>query len=50
MEMVVQPQQWDLVCAGRSELRMMIGGQQGLGGLGCSFTEGFQRAGLRLVR
>lgn len=49
MEIVVQPQQWGLVCAGRSEVTMVMGGQRGLGGLGCSLAGCSWRAGLRLA-
>lgn len=47
MEIVVQPQQWALVFAGRSEPRMVTEGQRGLGGLDCSLAGGSRRAGLR---
>lgn len=48
MEIVVQPQQWGLVRAGRSEVTMVMGGQRGLSGLSCSLAGG-SRAGLRLA-
>ena len=46
----MQPQQWGLVRTGRSEPRMVTGGQRGLGGLGCSLAGDSQRAAPRPAR